>query len=97
MSQGTLPQIAGTFEGAMGVYKCAADAACSVTVNAEGVVSGVSNANDWVFTPASGATVDVADADYLYYGFWLKTTTDEDGLTYNEVETFAVSSYYRER
>ena len=28
-----------------------------------------------------------------HYGFWLKKTTDEDGvLTYNEVETFAGSS-----
>ena len=29
----------------------------------------------------------------MHYGFWLKRTTDEDGvLTYNEVETFADSS-----
>ena len=34
------------------------------------------------------------DAEYLSYGFWLKKTTDEDGvLTYNEVETFARSSF----
>ena len=31
-------------------------------------------------------------ADYLHYGFWLKRTTDADGMdTYNEVETFAGS------
>ena len=36
--------------------------------------------------------VDEDDADYMHYGFWLKRTTDEDGvLTYNEVETFADS------
>ena len=47
----------------------------------------------WEFTPADGATSDVADADYLDYGFWLKRTTDADGATtYNEVETFADSS-----
>ena len=38
-------------------------------------------------------TVDVADADYLNYGFWLMRTTDEDGvLTYDEVSTFAGAS-----
>ena len=46
-----------------------------------------------MFTPDEGATSDVADADYLHYGFWLRRTTDEDGvLTYNEVQTFAGSS-----
>ena len=40
-----------------------------------------------------GHDLDVADADYLHYGFWLKKTTDADGaVTYNEVETFAGSS-----
>ena len=47
----------------------------------------------WIFTPATGAMVDVPDSDYLHYGFWLEKTTDEDGIvTYNEVETFAGSS-----
>ena len=50
----------------------------------------------WVFTPNPKVTVDVADADYLNYGFWLKKTTDEDGvLTYNEVQTFAGSNLDR--
>ena len=50
-------------------------------------------AGTWHFTPAEGATSDVADADYLHYGFWLKKTTDADGATtYNEVQTFAGSS-----
>ena len=58
-----------------------------------GVVSDVSTADDWVFIPSDGATVDVDDADYLHYGFWLRRTTDADGMdTYNEVETFAGSS-----
>ena len=44
----------------------------------------------WIFTPDPGATSDVADAEYLSYGFWLMRTTDADGATtYNEVETFA--------
>ena len=87
-------EIMGTYEGAMGTYKCnATGAACTVSVNTMGVVSAVSNPNDWIFIPASGAKVDVADTDYLHYGFWLQKTTDSDGATtYNEVETFAGSS-----
>ena len=86
-------EIMGTFNGAMGTYKCAADTACSVTVNTMGVVSAVSDPNDWVFIPSDGVKIDVADADYMHYGFWLMRTTDEDGvLTYNEVETFAGST-----
>ena len=84
-------EIMGTYEGAMGTYKCNADSAsCTVTVDGEGVVSAVSNADDWIFIPADGATVDVADTEYLQYGFWLKRSTDAEGVvTYNEVETFA--------
>ena len=83
-------EIAGTFNGAMGTYKCAAAAACTVTVDTKGVVSAVSNDNDWIFTPDAGATSDVADANYLYYGAWLQRTTNAGGTdTYNEVETFA--------
>ena len=87
-------EIMGTYEGAMGTFKCnATAAACTVTVNAMGVVSALSTDTDWIFIPADGATVDVADTDYLHYGFWLKRTTDSDGaITYNEVETFAGSS-----
>ena len=84
-------ETAGTYNGAMGTYRCGGDTDCTVTLDAKGAVTGVSDG--WVFTPDAGATSDVADADYLNYGFWLKRTTDEDGvLTYNEVETFADSS-----
>ena len=82
-------ETAGTYNGAMGTYKCNADhrlhgdarrQGCKITAMSDG----------WIFTPAEGATSDVADADYLHYGFWLMRTTDADGATtYNEVETFA--------
>ncbi len=86
-------EIMGTYQGAMGTFKCNATAACTVTVDTMGVVSAVSNADDWIFIPASGATVDVDDTDYLHYGFWLQKTTDKDGVvTYDEVQTFADSS-----
>ena len=37
--------------------------------------------------------MDVADTDYLNYGFWLQKTTDaDDADTYDEVQTFAGSN-----
>ena len=90
-------EVMGTFDGAMGTYTCSDTTAtntCTATVDDEGDVTAISS--NWIFTPASvaaGGTIDVPDPDYLYYGFWLKNTTDEDGvLTYGEVETFAWSS-----
>ena len=84
-------ETAGTYNGAMGTYRCNdANDDCMVTVNAKGAVTDVTDS--WVFTPDAGATSDVPDADYLYYGFWLQKTTDEDGvLTYDEVQTFATA------
>ena len=80
----------GTYNGAMGTYRCDGPAECTVNID-DGKISEIGNG--WVFTPNKGVTSDVPDADYLSYGFWLKKTTDEDGvLTYNEVETFAESS-----
>ena len=47
----------------------------------------------WIFTPDTGATSDVADYDYLHYGFWLmKDDRRRRRDTYNEVETFADAS-----
>lgn len=84
-------EVAGTYNGAMGTYRCNGTADCTVTVDDEGAITAMSDG--WVFTPNAGATSDVPDADYLNYGFWLKRTTDSDGaVTYNEVETFAGSS-----
>ena len=81
----------GTYNGAMGTYTCSGTANCTATVNAMGMLTALSDG--WIFTPAMGATSDQPDYDYLSYGFWLKRTTDKDGvLTYNEVETFAGSS-----
>ena len=86
-------ETAGTYNGADGTYKCNAgnnDNDCTVSLDAKGAITEMSDG--WIFTPDDGATSDVADANYLTYGFWLMTTTDEDGLTYNEVQTFATSS-----
>ena len=82
-----------TFDGASGTLMCAATSGngCTVTLDGDGDITAFGT--DWIFTPDADVTVDVADADYLHYGFWLQRTTDEDGATtYNEVQTFAGSS-----
>ena len=84
-------EVAGTYNGADGTYRCNGTSDCTVTVDDEGAVTAMSD--DWVFTPDMGATSNQPDYDYLHYGFWLKRTADKDGVTtYNEVETFAGSS-----
>ncbi len=77
-----------TFDGAPGTVTCngGSGTSCTVTLDADGKVTNV-GAN-WVFTPAADATVDVPDADYLYYGFWLKKTEEDGATTYNAVQTF---------
>ncbi len=82
----------GSYNGATGTYTCAGGADdCTVTLDAMAKLTAMSDG--WIFTPDTGATSDVPDADYLQYGFWLKRTTDAMGaVTYDEVETFAASS-----
>jgi hypothetical protein len=79
-------ETAGTYNGAMGTYRCNGDADCTVTLDADGMITGMSDG--WIFTPAMGATSDVADASFLSYGIWLKRTTKDGETTYNEVEAF---------
>ena len=80
----------GRFNGAMGTYLCGSTD-CSVTINDEGEATTL--VGTWTFTPDAGATIDVADADYMYYGFWLDTTTkDGEIASYDTVQTFAHSS-----
>ena len=77
-----------TFDGAPGTIKCNADsgALCTVSLDADGKV--INAGAGWIFTPAAGAMVDVPDANYLYYGFWLKKTEKDGATTYNAVQTF---------
>ncbi len=78
----------GTFDGAPGTIKCngASGESCTVTLDADGKITTVGGS--WIFTPAAGAVVDVPDASYLYYGFWVKKTEKDGATTYNAVQTF---------
>ena len=84
-------ETAGTYNGAMGTYRCDGTDDCTVNINAMGAITDMSDG--WIFTPDPRVTSDQPDYDHLHYGFWLEKTTDEDGvLKYDEVETFAGSS-----
>lgn len=78
-----------TFDGGPGTVTCiaASGANCTVTLDADGKVTNVGDG--WAFTPAEGSMVDVPDANYLYFGFWLKKTEEDGATTYNAVQTFA--------
>ncbi|MDD9990742.1 MAG: hypothetical protein OXP75_02990 [Rhodospirillales bacterium] len=85
-------EVRGTYNGAPGTYRCNGTALCTVNIDSEGEISGIGTG--WVFTPdEEDATSDVADAAYLSYGFWLKKTTDADGVvTYDEIAPFAMAN-----
>ena len=84
----------GTYDGADGTYRCNGTAACMVTLDAMGAITGIDGV--WIFTPDTGETVDVADDEHLSYGFWLQRTATTEGdktaTKYDEVETFTMAS-----
>ena len=89
-NEGAFP---GEFDGAAGTFECVATGGgqCTVTRDADGKIGDL-EPGLWEFTPDDGVTVQVADDDYLHYGFWLKKSEKEGVTTYNEVQTFAGSS-----
>lgn len=77
----------GIYNGAMGMYRCDRSSDCTVALDADGKITAMSTG--WVFMPDEGATSDVPDSDYLYYGFWVKKTDADGATTYNSVQTFS--------
>ena len=68
--------IRGTFNGASGEYRCTAATATSCASHDAGNGM-VRLEGTWIFDPDSGAMATQADANYLYFGWWLnKGTTD---------------------
>ena len=64
--------ISGKYAGASGTYRC--EGACTSQYGANGLtLSGT-----WTFTPVAGAMVSEADANYLYYGWWV--SKDHEGM-----------------
>ena len=71
--------IRGTYQGAPGSYRCTSTSAtatnCGATATAGG---GVTLVGTWVFTHDSGAMTSRADANYLYFGWWLQKDKDDE-------------------
>ena len=89
---GRASQFAGSLQGADGMFRCVATGGCTVATDAMGDFNALT-AGEWEFTPNAGAMIDVADDDYLTYGFWLDTTTKDGAIaSYDTVQTFATSS-----
>ena len=72
--------IKGYFDGAPGTFVCQTTI-CEISSNHKGQV--VETNGQWVFVPSAGimAVVDVLDVDYLHFGYWLKTTANDDGTS----------------
>ena len=68
----------GMYDGVSGTYVCntgGTAGGCQATYMADGISL---TAGTWTFQHAPGAMIPVADADYLYFGWWL--TKDKDGV-----------------
>ena len=61
----------GTYMGAAGTYVCGDDA-CTATWT----LTGIQLSAGWHFKPASGARVEIADASFQTYGWWLRKNAD---------------------
>ena len=66
--------VRGTYDGAPGEYRC--ETGCSS--RNDGMGSPTALVGTWTFTPDDGAMVSQPDANYLYFGWWLRK--DKDGM-----------------
>ena len=73
-----------------GMFSCS-DATCTApTRNDDGTVDTTDVAGQWAFIPTdANAMIDVADDQYLYFGWWVDQTSDDDEDLAYAVETFA--------
>ena len=68
----------GTYDGASGMYVCdtgGTAGACNASFSANGII--LSADGTWTFVHAKDAMVSRPDANYLYFGWWLRK--DKDG------------------
>ena len=80
----------GVYNGARGVYRCDGASACTVDLDAAGGLTAMSA--DWTFTPDAGATSPQPDHDYMWYGYWVKSSENAEGGPVYEVQTFSGGS-----
>ena len=71
-----IAMVRGTFNGASGEYRCLAATATSCASHDAG--NGMVRLEGaWLFDPDTGAMATQADANYLYFGWWLNKGTTE--------------------
>ncbi len=65
----------GTFDGAPGAFICtpAAESACMSSIRDGGGYT-LTGGGGWKFVPTAGALVPEPDAEYQYFGWWLRET-----------------------
>ena len=66
---GTGRKFTGTYMGASGTYECTGATACTATSGGD---AGITLAGTWTFTPNAGAMLKMKDAQYLYFGWWVR-------------------------
>ena len=71
-SQGVV-EVAGTFDGAPGTYRCTAAMgdSCTSSVRHGGGIT-LAGGGGWKFVPDADATVEKPDPEYRYFGSWLR-------------------------
>ncbi len=69
----------GSIAGARGTFTCASGSGNGPAKPADPNICGVTNQNNhfsfngpWVFTPDSGAQIQLDDAEYMYFGWWAR-------------------------
>lgn len=65
--------LTGAVRGAMGTFACSSATPTACGLDPADDTGANPTAGDWVFKPNAGAMVDVADTDYLHFGWWLRT------------------------
>ena len=92
-------EVMGTFDGVAGTYACGATGStCSASRSATGVLS---LGAGWTFSPTlTGDTpsargrslaalrVDVPDRDYLHWGYWVNSSTNDDDKPVYKISAF---------
>ena len=69
-----LAQVLGTFDGAEGIYVCpaAGGSPCTSSLKHGGGIALEGGRDGWKFLPVPGAEVAEPDAEYRYFGWWLR-------------------------
>ena len=77
----------GTFAGASGEYACSGSA-CTATLDNRGAVAALTGT--WTFAPAESAMLQFPDAQYLFFGNWIR----EKGEDAFDFQSFAGATGY---